>query len=100
MLYKTLSAAAYGIDASIVEVEVDVSGIKTNQDYFHTVGLPDAAVRESRDRVRAALKNCGYDIPPTHITISLAPADIRKEGSGFDMPMALGILGAYGGLNK
>ena len=60
MLYKTLSAAVYGIDASIIEVEVDVSGIKTNEDHFHTVGLPDAAVRESRDRVRAALKNCGY----------------------------------------
>jgi magnesium chelatase family protein len=100
MLYKTLSAAVYGIDASIIEVEVDVSGIKTMEDHFHTVGLPDAAVRESRDRVRAALKNCGYDIPPTHITINLAPADIRKEGSGFDLPMALGILGAYGGLNK
>lgn len=64
------------------------------------VGLPDAAVRESRDRVRAALKNCGYDIPPTHITINLAPADIKKEGSGFDLPMALGIVGAYGGLTK
>ena len=76
MLYKTLSAAVYGIDASIIEVEVDVSGIKTMEDHFHTVGLPDAAVRESRDRVRAALKNCGYDIPPTHITINLAPADI------------------------
>src|SRR5215813_1216770 len=100
MLYKTLSAAVYGIDANIIEVEVDVSGIKTNEDHFHTVGLPDAAVRESRDRVKAALKNCGYDIPPTHITINLAPADIRKEGSGFDLPMALGILGAYGGLNK
>src|SRR5216684_1814668 len=100
MLYKTLSAAVYGIDASIIEVEVDVSGIKCDEDYFHTVGLPDAAVRESRDRVRAALKNCGYDIPATNITINLAPADIRKEGSGFDLPMALGILGAYGGLNK
>lgn len=100
MLYKTLSAAVYGIDASIIEVEVDVSGIKQKEDHFHTVGLPDAAVRESRDRVRAALKNCGYDIPPTDITINLAPADIRKEGSGFDLPMALGILGAYGGLNK
>ncbi len=99
MLYKTLSAAVYGIDASIIEVEVDVSGLKMAEDHFHTVGLPDAAVRESRDRVRAALKNCGYDIPPTQITINLAPADIRKEGSGFDLPMALGILGAYGGLN-
>src|SRR5437660_5176597 len=100
MLYKTLSAAVYGIDASIIEVEVDISGVKTSEDHFHTVGLPDAAVRESRDRVRAALKNRGYDIPLTQITINLAPADIRKEGSGFDLPMALGILGAYGGLNK
>jgi magnesium chelatase family protein len=100
MLYKTLSAAVYGIDANIIEVEVDVSGIKTNEDHFHTVGLPDAAVRESRDRVRSALKNCGYDIPPTHITINLAPADIRKEGSGFDLPMALAIVGAYGGLTR
>jgi magnesium chelatase family protein len=100
MLYKTLSAAVYGIDANIIEVEVDVSGIKTDEDHFHTVGLPDAAVRESRDRVRAALRNCGYDIPLTHITINLAPADIKKEGSGFDLPIALGILGAYGGLNK
>jgi magnesium chelatase family protein len=90
----------YGIDANIIEVEVDISGIKTTEDHFHTVGLPDAAVRESRDRVRAALKNCGYDIPPTHITINLAPADIRKEGSGFDLPMALSIIGAYGGLTR
>src|SRR5919197_1267060 len=100
MLYKTLSAAVYGINASLIEVEVDVSGLKCLEEHFHTVGLPDAAVRESRERVRAALKNCGYDIPPTTITINLAPADIRKEGSGFDLPMALGILGAYGGLNK
>ncbi len=100
MLYKTLSAAVYGVEASIIEVEVDVSGMKLLEDRFHTVGLPDATVRESRDRVRAALKNCGFDIPFTHITINLAPADIRKEGSGFDLPMALGILGAFGGLNK
>src|SRR5205085_821566 len=100
MLYKTLSAAVYGIDANIIQVEVDCSGIKCDQDHFHTVGLPDAAVRESRERVRAALKNCGYDIPPTQITINLAPADIKKEGSGFDLPMALGIVGAYGGLTK
>jgi len=100
MLYKTLSAAVYGIDANIIQVEVDCSGIKCDQDHFHTVGLPDAAVRESRDRVRAAWKNCGYDIPPTQITINLAPADIKKEGSGFDLPMALGIVGGYGGLTK
>jgi magnesium chelatase family protein len=100
MLFKTLSAAVYGIDANIIDVEVDVSGMKLGEDTFTTVGLPDAAVRESRERIRAALKNCGYDIPPTHITINLAPADLKKEGSGFDLPMALGILGAYGALNK
>ena len=85
MLYKTLSAAVYGIDANIIQVEVDCSGIKCDQDHFHTVGLPDAAVRESRDRVRAALKNCGYDIPPTHITINLAPADIKMLVAGRDI---------------
>jgi len=100
MLYKTLSAAVYGIDASLIEVEVDVAPVKTEQDHFTTVGLPDTTVRESRERIRSALKNSGYDIPPTTITINLAPADIRKEGSGFDLPMALGILGAYGGLNN
>ena len=100
MLFKTFSAAVYGIDANIIEVEVDCSGYKLEKDNFNTVGLPDAAVKESKQRVRAALKNCGYDIPPTHITVNLAPADIKKEGSGFDLPMAVGILGAYGGLIK
>ncbi len=100
MLFKTISAAVFGIDANLIDVEVDVSGVKLNEDRFTTVGLPDTAVRESRERVRAALKNCGYDIPPTHITINLAPADIKKEGSGFDLPMAMGIVGAYGGLTQ
>ena len=98
MLYKALSAAVYGIDANLIDVEVDYSGIACDQDHFHTVGLPDAAVRESRDRVRAAIKNSGYSVPPTHITINLAPADLKKEGSGFDLPIAIGILGAYGAL--
>ena len=100
MLFKTQSAAVYGIDASIIEVEVDVSAIRGLDDNFQTVGLPDAAVRESRQRIRAALRNCGYEVPQTQITINLAPADIKKEGSGFDLPMAMGILGAYGGLLK
>jgi magnesium chelatase family protein len=100
MLFKALSAAVYGIDANLIEVEVDYSGVVTNEDHFHTVGLPDAAVRESRDRVRAAIKNSGYIIPPTFITINLAPADIKKEGSGFDLPIAVGILGAYGALRS
>src|ERR1700751_2610505 len=99
MLFKSLSAAVYGIDAHIIDVEVDFSGMKAKEDCFHTVGLPDAAVRESRDRVRSAIKNSGFDIPPTDITINLAPADLKKEGSGFDLPMAIGILGAYGALH-
>ena len=98
MLFKALSAAVYGIDANLIDVEVDYSGVVSNEDHFHTVGLPDAAVRESRDRVRAAIKNSGYLIPPTFITINLAPADLKKEGSGFDLPIAVGILGAYGAL--
>ncbi|HEX7288223.1 MAG TPA: YifB family Mg chelatase-like AAA ATPase, partial [Candidatus Angelobacter sp.] len=100
MLFKTQSAAVYGIDANIIEVEVDVSPSRQAEDNFQTVGLPDAAVRESRQRIRAALRNCGFDVPATTITINLAPADIKKEGSGFDLPMAMGILGAYGGLLK
>src|SRR5258708_33251753 len=93
MLFKTQSAAVYGIDASIIEVEVDVSPSRAAEDNFQTVGLPDAAVRESRQRIRAALRNCGYEVPLTQITINLAPADIKKEGSGFDLPMAHGNTG-------
>jgi magnesium chelatase family protein len=100
MLFKTQSAAVYGIDANVIEVEVDVSTRQSDKDNFQTVGLPDTAVRESKQRIRAALKNCGYDVPTTQITINLAPADIKKEGSGFDLPMAMGIVGAYGGLVK
>jgi magnesium chelatase family protein len=99
MLYKTRSAAVYGIDAHMIDVEVDYSGIKLDKENFNTVGLPDAAVRESRDRVRSAIKNSGFDLPPTRITINLAPADLKKEGSGFDLPIAVGILGAYGALS-
>ena len=100
MLFKVLSAAVYGIDANLIDVEVDYSGTVAEKDVFHTVGLPDAAVRESRDRVRAAIKNSGYLIPPTFITINLAPADLKKEGSGFDLPIAVGVLGAYGALRN
>ena len=100
MLFKARSAAVYGIDANIIDVEVDFSGAKLEKEIFATVGLPDAAVRESRDRVRSAIKNSGFDIPPTRITINLAPADLKKEGSGFDLPIAIGILGAYGALQS
>src|ERR1700677_1986796 len=65
MLFKALSAAVYGIDANLIDVEVDYSGAVMDKDVFHTVGLPDAAVRESRDRVRAAIKNSGYSMPAT-----------------------------------
>ncbi len=100
MLFKTQSAAVYGIDANIIEVEVDVSPSRDTKENFQTVGLPDTAVKESRQRITAALRNCGFEVPLTKITINLAPADIKKEGSGFDLPMAMGILGAYGGLIK
>ncbi|ADW68080.1 YifB family Mg chelatase-like AAA ATPase [Granulicella tundricola] len=99
MLFKALSAAVYGIDAHIIDVEVDYSGTIQEKAEFSTVGLPDAAVRESRDRVRSAIRNSGFDLPTTRIIINLAPADIKKEGSGFDLPIAVGILGAYGGLH-
>lgn len=98
MLFKTLSAAVYGIDAHLIDVEVDYSGVATEKEVFHTVGLPDAAVRESRDRVRSAIKNSGYLIPSSFLTVNLAPADLKKEGAGFDLPIAVGILGAYGSL--
>ncbi len=93
MLYKTLSAAVFGIDAYPVEVEVDISAGLPN---FTTVGLPDAAVRESRERIKSAIKNCGLDFPFQNVTVNLAPADIKKEGSGFDLAIALGILGTTG----
>jgi len=93
MLAKVLSSAVYGIDAYVVEVEVDIThGLPT----YSTVGLPDGAVRESKDRVKAAIKNSGYEFPPDRITVNLAPADIKKEGAAFDLPIALGILAATG----
>jgi magnesium chelatase family protein len=95
MLFKTFSAAVFGIDAYLVEVEVDVGSGRMGD--FNVVGLPDIAVKESRERIKAALKNCGFDFPaPQAVTVNLAPADIRKEGSAFDLPMALGILGCQG----
>ena len=93
MLYKTFSAAVYGIDASIIEVEVDVSGIKTNEDHFHTVGLPDAAVRESRDRVKAAkvalrqAKKAGDAVRKDEILVELETDKASMELPA-EMPMA------------
>jgi magnesium chelatase family protein len=93
MLARLESAAVCGVDAHPVHVEVDVG---LGLPFFRMVGLPDASVRESRDRVRAAIRNSGYDFPPHRITINLAPADVRKAGSSFDLPIALGILAAQG----
>src|SRR3989304_8061174 len=90
-MFKIFSAACFGIDASPVEVEVDLNPSRSDW-YFTTVGLPDAAVKESRDRIRSALRNCGYALPAQNITVNLAPAGMKKEGSGFDLPIALGIL--------
>ncbi len=93
MLAKVLSSALIGIDAILVDVEVDLApGLPA----FATVGLPDGAVKESKDRVRAALKNSGYDFPARRITANLAPADIKKEGAAYDLPISIGILAATG----
>src|SRR5439155_9154937 len=93
MLAHVLSAALVGVEAALVRVEVDVTpGLPA----FNAVGLPDSAVRESRERVRTAIRNAGYAFPNDRITVNLAPADIRKEGTSFDLPIALGILEATG----
>ena len=97
MLATVLSGALVGIDGLLVEVEVDVA---LGLPQFTTVGLPEGAVKESKDRVRSAIKNSGYDFPARKITVNLAPADLKKEGSAYDLPIALGILAAEGWLNK
>src|ERR1051325_6757795 len=94
-LFKTRSAAVYGIDAHLIDVEVDMYSSGSARD-FVTVGMPDIAVRESRERIKSALLNSGFGYPNKAVTINLAPANVRKEGAGFDLPMALGILGAMG----
>ncbi len=93
MLARIFGASLHGIDALKVAVEVDIaSGLPE----LAMVGLPEGAVRESKVRVRAALRNCGYPFPPRRITVNLAPADVKKEGSGYDLPMAVGIVAAQG----
>ena len=83
------SLALNGIEGYAVSVECDISG---GLPVFDIVGLPDAAVRESRDRVRAAMKNSGFEYPASHITVNLAPADVRKEGAVYDLPLMLALL--------
>src|SRR5437867_9022199 len=97
MLASLGSAAVFGVDACPVHVEVDVGfGFPS----FTMVGLPDASVRESRDRVRSAIRNSGFQFPAHRITVNLAPADVRKAGASFDLPIALGILAAQGLLER
>src|SRR6187401_2344385 len=93
-LFKTRSAAVYGIDAHLIDVEVDMFAGNPRDSVM--VGMPDVAVRESGERIKSALMNSGFGYPSKSITINLAPANVRKEGAGFDLPMALGILGAMG----
>ena len=93
MLAKVFSAGLLGLEAHLIEVEVDIGG---GLPQFSIVGLPDATVRESRDRIRAALKNTGFALPPKKITINLAPAGLKKEGAGLELSMAIGILVAEG----
>jgi magnesium chelatase family protein len=97
MLAKVLSSAVLGIDAYVVEVEVDLASALPG---FTTVGLPDGAVKESKERVQAAIKNSGFPLPAKKIIVNLAPADVRKEGTAFDLPIALGILAALGQVNS
>jgi len=91
MLAKVLSGAVIGVDGFMIQVEVD---LVTSLPSFSTVGLPEGAVRESKDRVRAAIKNSGYVFPTGRITVNLAPAAVKKEGAGYDLPIAIGILAA------
>src|SRR4029078_9241471 len=97
MLFRTISAAVYGINADLVDIEVNLTPVRSESDKeppVTIVGLPDAAVRGSRERIRAAIQNCGHVFPFQKTTINLAPADVRKEGARFDLPIALGILAA------
>jgi magnesium chelatase family protein len=93
-LFRTRTAAVFGIEAHLIDVEVDMYP-GTPKDFI-MVGMPDTAVRESRERIKSALLNSGFGYPQKAVTINLAPANLRKEGAGFDLPMAIGILGAMG----
>src|SRR5688572_28830359 len=97
MLARVRSAAVFGIDASPVVIEVDISfGLPG----LTMVGLPDTSVRESRDRIRSAIRNSGFDFPQHRVTVNLAPADVRKAGWSFDLPIALGLLATSGHLTR
>ncbi len=98
MLARTLSAAISGVDAYKVVIEINVTGAG-KESYVNIVGLPDNAVRESKDRVHSAIESCGLSFPYCKTIVNLAPADIKKEGAAFDLPIALGMLGGNGSLD-
>ena len=93
MYSSVLSAAVYGIEAQIINCEADVSD---GLPLFNMVGFLASEVREARDRVRTAMKNSGFGMRPKHITINLSPADMRKSGTGFDLPITLAVMAAAG----
>ena len=93
MLVKTYGSALQGVDAQTITIEVNAGGeVKLGSPNKHMVGLPDSAVREGFHRIEAAIKNIGYKLPYVKIVVNLAPADIRKEGSFYDLPIAMGML--------
>ncbi|OGK12817.1 magnesium chelatase [Candidatus Roizmanbacteria bacterium RIFCSPHIGHO2_01_FULL_37_16b] len=98
MLAKVLSGTTIGLDGVLIEVEVDVAG--KGFPTFTIVGLPSKSIDEAKDRVRTAIENVNFDMPDSRLTVNLAPADIPKEGSGFDLPIAVGILAASGYVDK
>src|SRR5690625_1004960 len=97
MLSKVYCASTIGVDARLIDVEVNISG---GLPKYFLVGLPDRAVSESKDRIIAAMKNAGFDIPLGRITVNLAPADLPKEGSAFDLPIAIGRSNALPSLGR
>ena len=96
MIVKTRCAAVMGLEATIVSIEVSI----TKGVMFHLTGLADTAVKESKDRIMAALTNNGFRLPPSDITINMAPADIRKEGSGYDLSLAVALRAAIGKITR
>ncbi|NCP85550.1 MAG: magnesium chelatase, partial [Bacteroidetes bacterium] len=97
MLAQTFCASTFGVDAHVIDVEINING---GMPKYFLAGLPDRAVQEARTRIEAALKNSGVDFPRGRITVNLAPADLPKEGNAFDLPIAIGLLAASGQIDK
>lgn len=99
MLARTFSTAINGVDAYTVEIEINATG-NGQESRVSIVGLPDNAIKESRERVRSAMENCGFQHPPGTVVINLAPADVKKEGAAFDLPIAIGLIAASGAIER